>query len=379
MRFFCAEAYERRIAGKYIQGVGYCPVKSFIDDAIYGTNGINKRGPITNVLGKLDWLLFIRIAAKYLESYGFPIIVTYNQECDYSDSAGNHCHEGYVTRETTAPDNSITKIQITCPACESRKIIGPGTQFEVDAPRDSSQHDMMADPVKIIPMDTATMEYYVGRIATMEDEIYLNCVGYDGDSMNNEAINETQVAANFESKENVLMRLKSELEKTMNFAAATIARMRYGAMYLRGEINLGQDFYLTNVNDLITTFKSSEGSGLPIHFIDKLSQQIRYTKFKTNSEQLRRDEILSHLEPYPGLSLAQLQSYGIKDVDTYNFILKLNFVTFIRRFERENMNIIEFGSLLPLQSKIDIIKQKLLSYVAETNKAASPQLDRGSD
>ena len=355
-------------SGKLIAGVGYCPVKSFWDKYIYGTKGTNKRGPITDVLGKLDWLLFFRISKKYQESYAWPVIVTYEQECSYQDEQGHVCQDGYITYQTTPriEGEAAAVIRKKCPECEARNLIGPGSEFTIKAPRDKEQHDMMVDPLKSIDVVSAEkLKITTEEINRLEDEIYLNCVGYDGDSLNNEAINETQVAANFESKESVIFRIKSEFEKNICFATETIARMRYGNAFINADINLGEEFYLTSVEDLVKLYKDTEKTGLPVYFSDKLSEQIRRTKFKTNSEQIQRDEILSHLEPYPGVTLAEMKNLGLDMSDPDNFILKLNFITFIRQFERENMNIVEFGSLIQFNRKIDIIKQKLLSYVAE--------------
>jgi hypothetical protein len=52
--------------------------------------------------------------------------------------------------------------------------------------------------------------------------------------------------------------------------------------------------------------------------------------------------------------------------------LKLNFNNYIRRFERENTNVLEFGNAIPYQRKIEIINGKLAEY-AEADKPASEQ------
>ena len=45
--------------------------------------------------------------------------------------------------------------------------------------------------------------------------------------------------------------------------------------------------------------------------------------------------------------------------------VKLNFANFVRRFERENTNILEFGTLIPYDKKISIIADKLREYAKE--------------
>ena len=49
-------------------------------------------------------------------------------------------------------------------------------------------------------------------------------------------------------------------------------------------------------------------------------------------------------------------------------VVKLNFSNFVRRFERENINILEFGTQIPYSKKIEVITNKFLEYVNERRK-----------
>ena len=81
--------------------------------------------------------------------------------------------------------------------------------------------------------------------------------------------------------------------------------------------------------------------------------------------------ILKQLEPYPHKTLDEvLQLYEKELLDEKLVKLKINFTTLIERFERENINIIEFASNKPLREKIDIISKKLLDYVTENKPSA---------
>jgi hypothetical protein len=51
--------------------------------------------------------------------------------------------------------------------------------------------------------------------------------------------------------------------------------------------------------------------------------------------------------------------------DSENFALKLDFPNYLAKFERELMNVVEFGSLIDFSIKIERIRAKLLSYVKE--------------
>ena len=76
--------------------------------------------------------------------------------------------------------------------------------------------------------------------------------------------------------------------------------------------------------------------------------------------------ILKHLEPYRHYTFDELMKLQEKQLLNQDSLkIKLNFSTFVDRFERENMNIIEFGSKLDFDKKISIINEKLKEYVRE--------------
>ena len=72
---------------------------------------------------------------------------------------------------------------------------------------------------------------------------------------------------------------------------------------------------------------------------------------------MQRMIILGDLEPYRHLTRAEVQALYDKQLITIEeLLIKLNFADFVRRFERENMNIITFGENIDYDTKIDTIK-----------------------
>jgi hypothetical protein len=108
--------------------------------------------------------------------------------------------------------------------------------------------------------------------------------------------------------------------------------------------------------------------------LDMISDQIIATENRNNPLQAQRMYILKQLEPYRHLTLAELmdlQKEGL--IDPILMRIKINFATFVDRFERENINITEFGSALPFNRKIDIINQKLKEYAEEQSSGNDPR------
>jgi len=76
--------------------------------------------------------------------------------------------------------------------------------------------------------------------------------------------------------------------------------------------------------------------------------------------------ILGHLEPYKHYTISELmQLKGAELLDPVLLKIKVNFSRYIDRFERENVNILDFGSRADLKTKIESITKKLKTYVTE--------------
>lgn len=367
--------------GQMVDGLGYAPACSFFDNPIYKSKRISKRGPVTDSLGKLDWLLFWRVSKRYLDCYGaWPIVYSYTTECNYRDAKGNQCMEGYINAEHfNGVDNSSFVVQTKCPACEARALMGPGSYAEVKSPRNNNEADLMENgPIKFVEMSNDKLEYGVKEAERLEAEIYLNCVGTDGEALDKQAVNESQVKANYESKDAILDRMQFHFERSHKFAISTLCRLRYGNYYTSGIIDYGKERFLKSVADLTGEYNEAKNAGLPLYYLSTLRNQITRTRFKNNPDQLERDNILQQLEPWPDLSITQCATFAATDPKTY--LLKVNFTTFVQRFEREQMNVVEFGSLINFASKINLITQKLNEYVTERfTETASTRPQPGGD
>jgi hypothetical protein len=81
--------------------------------------------------------------------------------------------------------------------------------------------------------------------------------------------------------------------------------------------------------------------------------------------------ILRELEPYPHLTLSEVAEYHGKGIiSNEDLAVKLNFSNFVRKFERENANILDFGSEIDFYKKIDIIKQTFNDYAERQQNPA---------
>lgn len=158
--------------------------------------------------------------------------------------------------------------------------------------------------------------------------------------------------------------VKKQFEIAQTFVDATICRLRYGDDFISASINYGTEFFIYDVAELRERYKTAKESGASVAELDALQQQIIETEYRHDPTQLQRMLLLSELEPFRHLTtteVADLHREGsISDED---FALKLNFTSLIRRFERENINILDFGEQMKYPAKIQKIHDTIVNYL----------------
>ena len=354
--------------------LGYCPARFFWSTQLNEKNKDLKKNPITKELSNLDWYLFFALSKQHLDLYApYPIYSAYEAECNFENSeTGDYCDGGFLRNAKgeykILNDGTVEK----CPCCSEKRIAGPGSFLEVPIPNQTEGIADMRNPVQITTIDKDSLEYNVSECARLKNEIVVSVVGSGGTVSEKEAINETQVTANFESKTSVLNALKTNFELAQKFVEDTVCKLRYGDAFISSSVSWGTEFYVFTVTELYSKYKQAKENGASNSELDAISQQILEVEYRNNPLVLQRMLILKQLEPYPHKTLDEvLKLYEKKLIDENLVKLKINFSTLVEKFERENINIIEFASNKPMREKIDIINKKLLEYVSKDELTAT--------
>mgnify|MGYP003177273673 FL=1 len=354
--------------------LGYCPARFFWSTQLNEKNKDLKKNPITKELSNLDWYLFFSISKQHLDLYApYPIYSAYEADCNFENNeTGDYCDGGFLRNAKgeykILNDGTVEK----CPCCSEKRIAGPGSFLEVPIPNQSEGVADMRNPVQITTIDKDSLEYNVNECIRLKNEIIVSVVGSGGTVSEKEAINETQVTANFESKTSVLNALKTNFELAQKFVEDTVCKLRYGGAFISSSVNWGTEFYVFTVTELYSKYKQAKENGASNSELDAISQQILEVEYRNNPLVLQRMLILKQLEPYPHKTLDEVLKLYEKELLNENLVkLKINFSTLVEKFERENINIIEFASNKPMREKIDIINKKLLEYVTEIGTSAT--------
>lgn len=347
--------------------LGYCPARFFWNEPLSLRDQEVKAHPLSKMLESLDWFLFFHTSKRHLDLYGaYPIYSGYEQDCNFSNTeTGDECDGGFLkNREGNyiiTGDGSLCR----CPKCGDKRIAGVGSFVEVPVP-DTKDDPDLRNPVQILSIDKSSLDYNVEEEERLRNEIINAVVGVDGGAINEQAINELQVNANFENQSTILNRIKKGFEEAQNFVDETVCRLRYGSTFVSANINLGTEFYVLNTQTLRSQYKLAKESGASEAELDALQNQILETEYRHNPTQLQRMLILAELEPYKHFTRDEaINLYEKNLINAEDFIIKINFSNFVRRFERENTNLLEFGVNLPFYRKIEIVTNKFKEYASE--------------
>lgn len=366
-----------------VHALGFCPARFFWSTHLNEKYKDIKKNPITKELSNLDWYLFFALSKQHLDLYApYPIYSAYEADCNFENNeTGDYCDGGFLRNAKgeykVLADGTIER----CPCCSEKRIAGPGSFLEIPIPNQAEGVVDMRNPVQITTVDKNSLQYNVDECVRLRNDIIVSVVGSGGTVSEKEAINETQVAANFESKTSVLNALKTNFEQAQKFVEDTICKLRYGAAFLSSSINWGTEFYVFTTKELYEKYKTAKANGSSEAELDAISQQIIEVEYRNNPLVLQRMLILRQLEPFANKTLAeviQLKNAGL--TDEKKVLLKINFNSYIDRFERENINIVTFGSNLRMGDKINRIYKKLLDYVNEeqiTTPAGAQQIAGG--
>ena len=348
--------------------LGYCPARFFWNEPISLKEPDVKASPLTKELESLDWFLFYAISKRHLDLYGsYPIYSGYEQACDFrNDESGDYCDGGFLKDRQGHYMFDSAGLLMRCPKCGDKRIIGAGSFVEVPVP--NSEQPDLRNPVQMLSVDRSSLDYNVQECERLKNEIITSVVGTNEEITTRDALNEQQIKANFESQSTILNRVKKGFEQAQQFVDETCCRLRYGKLFISAKINYGTDFYIYDVADLRRQYKSAKDNGASESELDALHDKIIEAEYRNNPTQLQRMIILSEIEPYRHLTRDEvIELYGKGIVSERDMRVKLNFSSYVRRFERENTNILEFGTQVPFVKKIENINNRLTEYAGEKN------------
>lgn len=355
-----------------LHDLGYCPARFFWDEPISLDEPDIKASPLSAVLESLDWFEFFHISKRQLDLMGaYPILSGYEQSCDFSNAEnGDYCDGGFLRDKQGHYRLDMAGMMMRCPKCGNKRIVGAGSFVEIPVPNKEEGQPDLRNPVQILHVDRNALDYNVEEERRLREDIITAVVGQEEIVTNRDALNEQQVQANFENVTTILNRVKKGFEAAQQWADSTICRLRYGEDFLSANINYGTEFYLYSADELRKRYAAAKLAGASETELDMMQRQILETEYRNDPMQLRRSLLLSELEPLRHMSRTEVSElYGKGLVSETDLRIKLNFPNYVRRFERENTNLLDFGTAIPYKRKIDIVMAEFRKYASEREEA----------
>ena len=343
--------------------LGYTPACFMWGDNLEPNNHYIKQSPLSSILSRLDWFLFLTTSKECLDIYAsFPIYWHYSSKCEVKECSG-----GFISYAMPDGGNGIRP----CPSCEKNSLVGAGSVLQVPAPRNSDSPDL-SNPVGVVPAESESLTYNVSEVERIEQKIIELATG-KCIAPTKEQLNEKQVTSQYESQTNILKYIGDNFAVAQQWVIKTTATLIYGDQFISCTVNNGTKFYLQTQGELTEEYKEARISGLPMYILQAQRNQINEIQAKNNPTEKERLDILKYLEPYQDSTPGELQTLGITTMDPEGFNLKINFTMFVNRFELEYGNIVEWGSALELKTKIERINLILKKYVSETKLQKPPE------
>jgi hypothetical protein len=351
------EKGESRIESINPHGLGECPAGFLVSTPLNERlNPFARYSPLSPVLGSLDRLLFAHTAKNGYELIAaMPPWWMYELDVECSNP---QCQDGRVEFEEGKWAECVT--------CGGKrrdaKKLKIGSLLTLPPPVDNTDADLR-NPIGKVDADAGSLDFNMLNVKRMEDEIINSVTGVTSSIVAQEAINEKQVKAQLESERGALLFLAKDITNTRKWLIDTICKLHKPSEYKGCTINMGTDFFLLSEMQEIQEYAQLRQTGVSSYLMEIKQRRLfqRVTKGKPTLH--TRSLILESLEPISQYSLTecgQLMQMGA--IDPIDFVVKVNFVDFIRQFEREYGSIEQYMINSDFQSKIDSIKTIIYNY-----------------
>ena len=361
-------------------GMGYCPARMFLVEPLNSSNEYPRKNPLSSSLSKLrEWQYFDLF--KFFIDHEAPFPVT---EMQRSKCGNDKCVKWWIVEEHTYYDTGERKTmtkRTKCKTCEENHAIGVGTVILLD-PVEDPQDKGAAGKFKVHEKDVTSLDYVKKKLADIVDYVTKKVVGVD-EVPSKEAVNEKQMTGAFESRTNVLLSIKTNLEDVYVWAVETMADAYIPEQPLAVHADFGTEWYLVSDDNLQDRFDNAKKAGLPRVELDMIYSQIIDKKYKTNPDKAETMKMINSLDECPyDTQEERLDKYKEGIISQQELIISSRISTFVRKFERENGKLIDFAANMKPHARHDKILSILKKYADETireNQAQQAGSGEGAD
>jgi hypothetical protein len=349
-------------------GRPYTPAFLIYPNFLNATDNIAVNSPLTKSLGSLEWLLFWAVSKRHLDLYApFPIYVSFEENCTYSDGA-IACQDGWLYDSSSEAEQSTSRTP--CPKCSKQKTFGAGTSVEVPAPQ-SKEDPNLLNAINVIGAEKDSIEYVTNEKIRLEQEIYYSILGKTSQPLETFSQSVSQLDLSTESRKAVLLAMKEIFETVQSKVLYTMAKIMYGEDFIDCYVNYGDNYFLTTPEQETKNYKSLKDAGAPEGILHSNLERIIWTTYKTSPSTALLNQVYLEAEPFQTMSIENVAKLvAVNMIPKKKALGKIHFTDFVEQFEAEHqalVNMIELGQASKDQV-VKVIKEQLSKYVEEVYK-----------
>lgn len=342
--------------------LGSCPARFYYDNPLVNKHKFDRSIPFSNVRGIMRQWTIIDLYDYYQDNVSsYQATEGAATGCDNDD-----CNDGRLYIDPIQDDNNVVVkdgYHIECPSCARKNLVGPGSHIEIDVDTDASVQDTRGIFRYIAP-DIDALEYTGKKQQARENRIKENTVGFSG-AVTSEAINETQVKALVESRKKPLLDIKSHLDDLYKWIVTSTIKLVYGVDVIVNA-NFGTEFFILSPEEIQDLIIKSKQAGAQATYIEQLNKLLISTEYKGDPNLVQRMLITADVQPAPFKTQEEARKLFKEGMMTReDYYIHSNFTDLLGQFERDNANIVIYGSEKTYEKKIESIYNTLLFY---TNK-----------
>lgn len=345
----------------YTEGI---PVRSFISTVI--DENPFKKGvkSIAATLGLSEWYLYAAISEDIPTLYAlFPDKWKYGETEDYDlegrpfeynkDEHGVERNCYYRTKDEQKAHVSIDR--------------GAGSVHTKPIPKDEGFQDVGV-PFGYVDVPVDTLQRIEEEVNRRYELILSIATGQtNGDVQDKQSLNKEQVAALNQGYQTVLQRLSDDFSLIEKWTLDKEGQIRFGEAYEGSIVNNGTTFITLTPNEIEENIKVAKDSGANESQLKVLYFMWYDSKFKTEPLQAEKHKILFDIEPFPTHSIAEMrEDRKDGDIDDLTWNIKLNFNTYVSRFENEFIPVTSFNPDLSHSEKVIFITNQINEYARGT-------------
>jgi len=280
----------------YPHKLGYTPAIQIsslkIEHNVYGN-------VFTPILGLMKQIWFWSISAHYAETYmAFPVTWFLDDDVSeyesFSEFAINTGFPDVAELPSSERLDINSKYIAYLDALKNRDgHVGAGEVFKVALGED----ERFQIPVGRVEPSVEGLKYLDEKQKARESQFLTATKGRGGEPENNQAINEKQVDQGYQSEQEILSTIASQMQRVHRFLVKCLTDEIYEMGQIQVSINYGGDFFKLTLDQAWENFRKAKENGM-FGLLQEMAKDIIDIQFKHDPVRRRREVIKNMLCDY---------------------------------------------------------------------------------